>query len=324
MSTAPIKTLISIFKTSASDKLYAENIRVELQKCGWQLTTTEVHALCREAQNTGRLKHGIGYMCDDAVVLSLFDGEPIPVFVNVLSADGEGYEDVPTNRLRELSFYVLADPAPDPNAALKVAPIVSTDCGVGDHKSCEGEESAIWPDGTVSMRKCSCKCHVAAAAAEEDPTKDPVYCLTRAQEAHTKYWDALHELEAVLGFEIELDHVGGDVGACTIESLTEKFGPDAVDDSRCECGRARHLCTNSEDGPHGDILTMAEAEERTRLGGTVTCDGCGKAEDHCECEETFVCPACGDEYTDAAHFERTGFCSPFCRVTNKKEEAVQL
>ena len=48
--------------------------------------------------------------------------------------------------------------------------------------------------------------------------------FAHAQELHAQYWDALHELENALGFEIELDHVGGDLGATTLEDLRERFG----------------------------------------------------------------------------------------------------
>jgi len=41
----------------------------------------------------------------------------------------------------------------------KTKPCVSTDCRSDDHAACEGEESALWPDGTFSMRPCSCSCH---------------------------------------------------------------------------------------------------------------------------------------------------------------------
>lgn len=51
----------------------------------------------------------------------------------------------------------------DANAEYKVRPVVSTDCTFGDHQSCEGEESALWPDATFTMRKCSCECHNANA-----------------------------------------------------------------------------------------------------------------------------------------------------------------
>lgn len=45
------------------------------------------------------------------------------------------------------------------NEETKVRPVVSTDCSYNDHTSCEGDESTLWPDGTFSMRKCSCPCH---------------------------------------------------------------------------------------------------------------------------------------------------------------------
>jgi hypothetical protein len=51
------------------------------------------------------------------------------------------------------------EPLPDLNAELKVAPVLSTDCKLNDHEACRGQESALWPDGTFSMRKCSCPCH---------------------------------------------------------------------------------------------------------------------------------------------------------------------
>lgn len=38
------------------------------------------------------------------------------------------------------------------------------------------------------------------------------------------------------------------------------------------------------------INVQREAEERTRIGNTPTCEDCGKEQDHCVCES---CPACG-------------------------------
>ena len=57
------------------------------------------------------------------------------------------------------SMAAVAQTALDENAALKVAPVVSTDCKAGDHEICDGEESALWPDGDFTMRPCSCECH---------------------------------------------------------------------------------------------------------------------------------------------------------------------
>ena len=45
------------------------------------------------------------------------------------------------------------------NEASKVRPVVSTDCRLNDHSGCDGSESALWPDGTFSVRPCSCVCH---------------------------------------------------------------------------------------------------------------------------------------------------------------------
>ena len=57
----------------------------------------------------------------------------------------------------------------DLNAALKVTPVVSTDCRYSDHASCGGEEPSIWPDGTQSVRKCSCLCHAEPLAPQAEP-----------------------------------------------------------------------------------------------------------------------------------------------------------
>jgi len=51
----------------------------------------------------------------------------------------------------------------DLNAELKVAPVISTDCEFNDHASCEGSESALWPDGDFTIRPCCCPCHTGAA-----------------------------------------------------------------------------------------------------------------------------------------------------------------
>jgi len=48
----------------------------------------------------------------------------------------------------------------DPDAELKMSPVVSTDCCRGLHKVCEGSETSLWTDGTFSLRSCSCACHV--------------------------------------------------------------------------------------------------------------------------------------------------------------------
>jgi hypothetical protein len=47
----------------------------------------------------------------------------------------------------------------DANAELKHRPVVSMDCRYNDHQSCEGQESALWPDGDFTIRRCSCPCH---------------------------------------------------------------------------------------------------------------------------------------------------------------------
>lgn len=52
----------------------------------------------------------------------------------------------------------------DPNAELKTAPVKSVDCSMGDHAGCSGEEPAIWPDGTQTVRKCNCDCHAEGGA----------------------------------------------------------------------------------------------------------------------------------------------------------------
>jgi hypothetical protein len=76
-----------------------------------------------------------------------------------------------TLAVRELSLYIqeaiedwqgddaMHAPAPDPNADLKIAPTMTADCRYGDHLCCDGEESALWPDGTFSLRRCTCSCH---------------------------------------------------------------------------------------------------------------------------------------------------------------------
>ena len=47
------------------------------------------------------------------------------------------------------------------NKATKVRPVVSMDCRYNDHSSCEGSESALWPDGTSSVRRCgAAHCHL--------------------------------------------------------------------------------------------------------------------------------------------------------------------
>lgn len=51
------------------------------------------------------------------------------------------------------------------NEALKVRPVVSTDCRYRDHASCEGSEPSLWPDGTSSVRPCSCVCHLEVSSA---------------------------------------------------------------------------------------------------------------------------------------------------------------
>ena len=45
------------------------------------------------------------------------------------------------------------------NEETKLRPVVSTDCRYNVHSDCEGSESALWPDGTFSVRPCSCACH---------------------------------------------------------------------------------------------------------------------------------------------------------------------
>jgi len=45
------------------------------------------------------------------------------------------------------------------NEETKLRPVVSTDCMYKAHSDCEGAESALWPDGTSSVRLCSCPCH---------------------------------------------------------------------------------------------------------------------------------------------------------------------
>ena len=51
------------------------------------------------------------------------------------------------------------------NEATKVRPVVSMDCRYNDHSSCEGSESALWPDGTSSVRRCICPCHLTSGQA---------------------------------------------------------------------------------------------------------------------------------------------------------------
>jgi hypothetical protein len=45
------------------------------------------------------------------------------------------------------------------NEETKLRPVVSTDCRYQDHSSCGGSEPSLWPDGTSSVRRCSCPCH---------------------------------------------------------------------------------------------------------------------------------------------------------------------
>lgn len=45
------------------------------------------------------------------------------------------------------------------NDANKTKPCISMDCRFLAHSDCTGEESSLWPDGTFSVRKCSCVCH---------------------------------------------------------------------------------------------------------------------------------------------------------------------
>ena len=51
------------------------------------------------------------------------------------------------------------------NEATKVRSVVSMDCRYNDHSSCEGSESYLWPDGTSSVRQCSCVCHLEVVSA---------------------------------------------------------------------------------------------------------------------------------------------------------------
>lgn len=53
---------------------------------------------------------------------------------------------------------ICPDPI-DPNYEYKHKPVVSTDCSLLDHASCEGQEPALWPDGDTTIRTCSCACH---------------------------------------------------------------------------------------------------------------------------------------------------------------------
>jgi hypothetical protein len=48
---------------------------------------------------------------------------------------------------------------PDPNFDYKRRAVPSSDCQAGDHNQCAGEESALWPDGESTVRRCSCTCH---------------------------------------------------------------------------------------------------------------------------------------------------------------------
>lgn len=47
------------------------------------------------------------------------------------------------------------------NERHKTQPAISTDCNALDHTACEGEESALWPDGSFTIRRCNCPCHTA-------------------------------------------------------------------------------------------------------------------------------------------------------------------
>lgn len=69
----------------------------------------------------------------------------------------------------------------DINADLKTKPCVSSDCQYGDHASCDGEESALWPDGDQTIRKCSCPCHAAGLIS----TPASFELTLRGIEAHT-------------------------------------------------------------------------------------------------------------------------------------------
>ena len=44
-------------------------------------------------------------------------------------------------------------------AIAKIKPVPTPDCQMGDCKNCDGECPALWPDGEVTVRKCSCACH---------------------------------------------------------------------------------------------------------------------------------------------------------------------
>lgn len=72
----------------------------------------------------------------------------------------------------------------DPNAEYKVRPVVSTDCEAGDHLQCEGEESALWPDGSSTMRPCSCPCHALVFAAAGPDVKQGIRTIARAVSAN--------------------------------------------------------------------------------------------------------------------------------------------
>jgi hypothetical protein len=68
------------------------------------------------------------------------------------------------------------------NALAKIKPVLSTDCRNKDHRFCEGEESALWPDGETTIRKCSCSCHPSpkatdAKSAAEQERDDALFAL---------------------------------------------------------------------------------------------------------------------------------------------------
>jgi hypothetical protein len=71
---------------------------------------------------------------------------------------------------------------PDSVALAKIKPVLSTDCRNKDHRFCEGEESALWPDGETTIRKCSCSCHPSpkatdAKSAAEQARDDALFAL---------------------------------------------------------------------------------------------------------------------------------------------------
>jgi len=48
------------------------------------------------------------------------------------------------------------------------------------HLACAGEESALWPDATSTMRPCSCPCHAVVFASAGQDVKQGLRTIARA------------------------------------------------------------------------------------------------------------------------------------------------